>query len=457
MGTTLDGARLKSVSVSGAKVSADLAQLCVGASLSVAIDKVTEMGFTFQDTHDLDLFNSKLFVPGASVRYGDWFLTCDGLKLQSGKAGPVVTINAPSKFVTTLRGKSHQGAKSWGSTSVTSWVAGIAKSVGMSHLVQPGLGVKSIARVAPEDGGQAESTWDVLAQQARESGCWLFEYGSTLVFAKPSYLVRATWPRRTWSLVWHNWLDHSEGMVGMPQYEDNPGAELRESMTVKLISKDADQARPGDAVVLTGRAVGAMGGTWIINAVDFPLHVAGAVTVTCQRPIDPKVEPPRTETSSGGSKASTSGRAAASSGGGSVPVASGVGSAVDRWAAGVNGRAIDMDGSFGAQCVDLANHYHINVAGGGGQVFANGNQWFGNAPASIYEKYPVGSAWGEKAGKGDIACWSGFYGGGYGHVAIVLEDRGGSLLVMSQNPGPARAMVLSKQGLQGYLRPKRVR
>ena len=311
MGTTLDGARLKAITVSGTNVSAQLAELCVAASLSVGIDKVTEMGLTFQDTFDLSLFNSKLFAPGASVRYGDWFMTCDGLGLTSGPAGPQVKINAPSKFVTALRGQT--GARSWGDTSLTAWVIGVAESVGMSHLVQPGLGTKSIARTAPEDGQAAESTWDLLAQQAKETGVWLFEYGSTLVFAKPSYLVQAVWPRRTWPLVWNHWKDYSEGLAGMPQYADDPGAELRETMTLKLVSADADQARPGDAVTLTGRAVGAMGGTWIINAVGFPLHVAGPVTVSCQRVIDPKVEPPRTETAA---KSTSSASSSAGAGGG---------------------------------------------------------------------------------------------------------------------------------------------
>jgi len=439
MGTTLDGARLKAVTVSGTNISSTLTDLCVGASLSVAIDKVTEMGFTFQDTLDLQLFNSKLFAPGASVRYGDWFMTCDGLTLDTGKAGPIVKINAPSKFVTALRGQT--GAQSWGDTPLTSWVISVAESVGMSHIVQPGLGTKTIARTAPEDGQQAESTWDVLTQQAKESGVWLFEYGSTLIFAKPSYLVQAVWPRRTWPLRWDNYRDYSEGMTGMPKYADNPGAELRESMTVRLVSPDADQARPGDAVVLTGRAVGAMGGTWIIRGVDFPLHVAGEVTLTLQRPIDPKVEPPRSETGSSGTTGAPQGGGAATAG---------VAGAFDRFMSKYNGVAIDADGSFGAQCVDLTMRYAKEVFGV--SVNGNGNQWFANGAASgAFAQVGSGAA----AQKGDIACWGTFYGGGFGHVAIVIADNGGSLKVLTQNPGATHVDTLQKTGLQGYLRPKK--
>ena len=445
MGTTLDGARLKALTVAGTDLSANLASLCVGAKLSVAVDQVTEMGLTFQDTPDLRLFNSKLFAPGISVRYGDWHFTTDGLKLSGGGAGPQVSVNAPSKFVTALR--KQTGAKSWGSVNLSSWVVEIARSVGMTNLAQPGLGTKTITRTAPEDGQAAESTWDVLTQQARESGAWLFEYGSTLVFAKPSYLVRAVWPRRVWELTWNDYQNYSAGMAGMPTYSDDPGQEIRESLVVKLVAPDADQARPGDALTLSGRSVGRMGGTWIIKSVDFPLHIAAPVTVTCQRPIDPKVEPPRSETST--SSGSTSGSAAASSSSGGAAT-SGVGAAFDRFYRKYNGVAIDADGAFGAQCVDLTMRYAREVFGV--NINGNGRDWINTGPRSGAFR-ALGP--GVTPLKGDIACWGPAMGGGYGHVAIVIADNGGSVTCMSQNPGPARQMNITKSGLQGYLRPTR--
>ena len=438
MGTTLDKARLKKITVSGEGLSADLSESCVASSLSLAVDKVTEMGLTFQDSHDLKLFGSQRFRAGATIRYGDWYLTAGPLALDTNEAGPTLQVTAPSKFVTALRGQT--GAKSWGSVPLTSWVIGVAESVGMSHLVQPGLGAKTIIRQAPQNGGKADSTWDVLTQQARETGVWLFEYGSTLVFAKPSYLVRAVWPRRTWALNWNDYSDYSEGMAGMPKYGDNPDAELRESLTVSLVSADADQARPGDALVLTGKHVGKMGGTWIINAVDFPMTVAAPVKLTCQRVIDPKVEPPRS--------AATATTAAPRAGGAAVAGAPGVAGAFDRFAAKYTGRVVDFDGAFGGQCVDLTMLYASEVFGV--RVNGNGNQWFANGARSGAFTQVSKDATPQK---GDIACWGGYYGGIYGHVAIVITDSGGSLRVLTQNPGGFHQDTLSKQGLQGYLRP----
>lgn len=437
MGTTLDKARLKNITVSGSSLSASLTTACVSASLSLAVDKVTEMGLTFQDSHDLDLFRSRLFKAGATVRYGDWYLTAGPLTLDANTVGPIVQIKAPSKFVTALRGQT--GAKSWGNVPLTSWVIGVAESVGLNHLVQPGLGSKTILRQAAQDGGKAESSWDVLTQQARESGVWLFEYGSTLVFAKPSYLVKAVWPRRRWDLKWDSWADYSDGMAGMPRYDDDPDAELRESLTVRLTSADADMARPGDALTLTGASVGPMGGEWIINAVDFPMTIAAPVTLSCQRVIDPKVEPPRSETTATTAAPAGSGTATA-----------GVAGAFDRFAAKYRGQVIDHDGAFGGQCVDLTMRYASEVFGV--RVNGNGNQWFANgANSGAFAQISKDAT----PQKGDIACWGAFYGGGYGHVAIVISDSGGSLRVLTQNPGAVHDDTLSKQGLQGYLRPKK--
>lgn len=446
MATTIEADnRLKEIKVSGSSMAANLRETCVGASLSIAVDKVSEMSFDFLDTFDLSLFRSKIFNKGATLTYGDWHLTSEGMSLSSGSAGPVVSVTAPSKFVTALRGQT--GGRNWGNVSVSEWVESVAKAVGMTALVQPGLGTRSIMRQAPEDGNTAESTWDILAALKDEVGVWLFEYGTTLVFAKPSFLLSTPWSRQVWGLKWDSWNGNkTEGLVGMPSYSVDPTAEVREALAFELISPDADRARPGDEVNLSGASVGDMGGRWIIRSVDFPLNVAGVVKISCQRPVDPKIVPKNTETksASGGSPAASGG-----GGGSSLP---GLNAAVDRWVGQVSGRAIDMDGAFGAQCVDVAISFNRSVVGGP-NINGNGNQWYANggnsgAYAQIGKDQP--------AQKGDIACWGSFYGGGYGHVAVVLADKGGSVNVISQNPGPARAMDLSKQGLQGYLRPKRV-
>lgn len=136
------------------------------------------------------------------------------------------------------------------------------------------------------------------------------------------------------------------------------------------------------------------------------------------------------------------------------------------WQASRNGVGVDVDGEYGAQCwdswsdfatavLDVPTRYTYTGAGGGGthadgyacQVFhkfdSSGiNQWF--TPASA----------GAPAQPGDVAFWeygSAFYP--YSHVAVVVEDRGGSLYCVTQNPGANHYQELTKDGLLGYLRP----
>lgn len=452
MSTTLSGNRLERIKVTGKGLSIEAREACVGAKLDLAIDKVTEMSLTFVDSHTMSLYRSGVLGKGASVAYGDWRLRVAETGVGGGALGPEVSVRAPSRFVTDL--KNQKGGKSWGTQDLSGWVKQIAKSVGMKPVVQPGLGRRTIIRQKAEDGGDAESTWDVLTTLARETGVWLFEYGSTLVFAKPTWLSRSSWASRRWPITWDSWGDMTPGLTAMPKHTVSDDTETPERLSLSLASADADKARPGDTVALSGRNAGPMKGTWVVTGVSFPLTVADVVTLECQRPVDPAPEPPETDKARTTSKKASSSGSSGSSGGGAYDAA--LGAKVDRWAASVNGRSLDFDGFAGAQCTDLAQYYNRDIVGGP-FISGNGAKDFWNASAinANYTKYHVGGATGERAGKGDLAIWDGSWGGGWGHIAVVIEDKGSSVLCMSQNPGPTRRVLLSKRGLIGYARPKK--
>lgn len=434
MATTLDKNKLRSIRVTGKGLSADLVDSCSKANFSSSYDQVTEISLTFLDSLDLSIFRSGVLTSGATVSYGGWSMIARTQDLAAGSVGPELTVKAPSLFVERLR--AQVGEKSWGRVDVSAWVKTIAETVGLKSIVQPGLGQQTLVRAKP-DGESRESTWDVLAAAATAAGTWLFEYGNTLVFAKPSWLIATKWARRSWPLWWNNWVDYADGMTGMPTYAKDPNGNPGETLTVKLVAPDADQARPGDEVLISGASVGVMKGTWIVTGVAFPMTVAGAVTLTCVRPVDPTIPPEgTTEKKDSGAKKTSSSTSTA---------------AVDRYVTSVNGKAVDVDGAFGAQCVDLAADYATKVCGAG-NITGNGKDWFNSTTARQAFSAVKPSS---KAKKGDIACWDASWGGGYGHVAIVLEELGGSIKCLTQNPGPANISNLGKNGLMGYLRPKK--
>ena len=85
----------------------------------------------------------------------------------------------------------------------------------------------------------------------------------------------------------------------------------------------------------------------------------------------------------------------------------------------LEGKGWDFDGAFGWQCFDLANMYWNKLFGHGlrGQGAAdipNVNNFKGEA--KVYNNTPS-----FKAQAGDLVIFNRNYGGGYGHVAIVLN------------------------------------
>jgi len=133
------------------------------------------------------------------------------------------------------------------------------------------------------------------------------------------------------------------------------------------------------------------------------------------------------------------------------------------WLNSVDGVAIDVDGNWGPQCWDLWSHYAMNNFGcsmWATSTNAGGTYHHPGYTCEIWHNFstgPLGQWFTPHNGtpqRGDVALWEwGSAVGPQSHVAIVVEDRGGSILCMTQNPGPSHYGNLSKAGILGYLRP----
>lgn len=124
------------------------------------------------------------------------------------------------------------------------------------------------------------------------------------------------------------------------------------------------------------------------------------------------------------------------------------------------GRAVDVDGAYGAQCWDLWSLYAQKCF----NVPQSATNTTSGLADSVYTVKYLQSADLQKVFtratgtgcKGDVAFWA--HGSKYypsSHVALVIADNGnGTLKCLSQNPGAPKVMNLTKAGLLGYLRPK---
>jgi len=452
MSSTLDGNRLKQVKVSGKTLSKQLTDACIAAGLSASVSEVTELKLTFQDSNSLTLLRGGKLGPGRTISYGSWSTTVARVSSKGGKGGPELQVSALSRGVVKLR--KATGGKNWGKRDVASWVKGQAKWAGFkSWVVEPGLGKRTIVREKP-DGDRRQSSWDVISDLAKELGVWVFEYGNTLVFARPSWLVKR--PKQTvLSLSWTDWDTYSGALAGMPEYSRDDDADLEESLRIKLISKDADSAKPGQTVRFSGSGAGPMGGTWIVASVSFPMSNTDAVSVTCQRPINPEKQVKKKAKKKTTSKKATGKRKTTGTKSKSktskISANASAKSALDSFARRYNGSHLDWDGGYGAQCVDLAKAWNESVVRGP-VVRGNGKEWVRNCVASgAYTRISASST----ARLGDIVAWDGSWGRGYGHVGVVVEDLGSKLRTFDQLNGTTGYHTLSKRGLLGYARPKK--
>jgi len=146
------------------------------------------------------------------------------------------------------------------------------------------------------------------------------------------------------------------------------------------------------------------------------------------------------------------------------------------WIPAVQGRYINMDGAYGAQCWDLAAHWctalGLPVINTGGPGRWPG--WAGNMVDAYPQTAAIAAAW-ELVGPdelglaGDIAVWGdSYYYYPSTHVAVLVADKIGNLLCMSQNStpsvagnpypgqstGPTTLQYLPRQGLIGFIRPR---
>lgn len=115
------------------------------------------------------------------------------------------------------------------------------------------------------------------------------------------------------------------------------------------------------------------------------------------------------------------------------------------WVNSQAGKALDYDGAYGAQCVDLTCYYYQYL--GKGIPWGNANQYV-NGGAFC----PAGWSYQGSPQPGDIAVWT---SGAYGHVAIVTELRGSQMVCMEQNYGGKMYCTSNVHNMNAnkYIRP----
>ena len=116
---------------------------------------------------------------------------------------------------------------------------------------------------------------------------------------------------------------------------------------------------------------------------------------------------------------------------------------------------IDMDGMYGAQCVDLTMAYVKNFADF--QIYGNAIDYLTNPIPPGWKRYYKGDA---EIAPGDIAIWHWGNWDKFGHVGIVIDVDDDIITSVEQNVdgtpergGIARIMSRDDTYLAGFIRP----
>jgi len=135
-----------------------------------------------------------------------------------------------------------------------------------------------------------------------------------------------------------------------------------------------------------------------------------------------------------------------------------------KWLDDVNGKFVDVDGYYGAQCTDLMRDYCVRVLGLDAYIipptdYAKNIFKKFTGKSSFFKK--IVNVWNDLAcvpKPGDIIFWDwSFPVTGYaGHTGICTWSDGYHIIVMNQNYGTIKSSQLRKfsyKGVMGWLRP----
>lgn len=126
-----------------------------------------------------------------------------------------------------------------------------------------------------------------------------------------------------------------------------------------------------------------------------------------------------------------------------------------------NGKKVDYDGAYGAQCVDLFRQYAKDVCGIKEKLEPCSTSGGAKDLYLDYPKMPKLNTYFTRSAKkmvvGDIAVWGGTKDNPYGHVAIIIGQLKRDLVVFEQDgykQDGAKINIRSCDNLLGVLRSR---
>lgn len=327
---------LGKVIVRGSTLRVQVAEAVTEASISWATDQVTELSLTIEDP-GFKIWRTAQFTMGTFVLYrnpplGDVRFRITALDLGPG-AGGTGGFDVKCRSEGAWKLKRRRGPLVMPKATPSQFVAAEAKACGLNAIVQPSASRTQVARDVPKEGEEAQrgsqrpSSWTTFQRLAGELGYYVFEFGGTVYFGQPSWLIARTKDPVKIVVPFKKPIDERYAALSIPNIAMSEDADV----PVEITGIEVPRARfwecaPGKTLELHG-GLSPFHSKYLITSMSMPMLGPGSVSLTAKTPIDPEPQPP--EEPEARRASSSSGSSGGSSGGGGSATQSGTKSALD--------------------------------------------------------------------------------------------------------------------------------
>lgn len=301
--------RLDRIIVRAGKIKVQTQEAVTEATLTWGVDQVTQLQMRLEDPGFV-IWKSALFEKNTPILYRDEGMKPIALRVTSlvvdggGSATGGFTVNARSEGVWKLRRR--RGPKVMRQTSPSEFVRAECKAVGLNVVTQNSPTRSQVARDVPQKGQEdvtgasKPSSWTTFLRLAQELGFYCYEFGDTIFFGKPKWLISK--------------MDENPMRLALPL----PGAPAKLLMWEVPVINDSDDAdppveisnikvgkdrlaecRPGSAVKILG--LPPYNDDYLLNTMTMPLLGTGPIELTAITPTNPEPQPPSKPSRGGGS------------------------------------------------------------------------------------------------------------------------------------------------------------
>lgn len=268
-----------SLTISGAKVTADLEQVLTGLTLDSGAGSVAQLVITASDVAGT-IAKSALMSTGTTVTWQGEAWQVGGRSTERGSDNTVThEFTCRSALARRLRRTFKASAEK--KVSPSQWVARRVAAAGGAAVCQPSSKQGTIAQTS---GDNRQSELDVIANLASDLDWTWVEWGGRLWFGSRYWAWQGNATgQRTWPITWGK--DPSSDAIASSIAVDDDDTESSASGSITVPYALGARMRPWDRISLTGH--GRDNGLYLVEKVTFTADTATPISVDVAIPNRP--------------------------------------------------------------------------------------------------------------------------------------------------------------------------